>query len=74
MVNIARNPMTIIKEQLLGQFKKNKKNGKGTLYFDNGNKYIGDWIDDQKAGNGILLWSNDNRYERRSSEIVYHHL
>jgi hypothetical protein len=66
--------MTIIKEQLLGQFKKNKKNGKGTLYFDNGNKYIGDWIDDQKAGNGILLWSNDNRYERRSSEIVYHHL
>jgi hypothetical protein len=74
MINIARNPMTIIKEQLLGQFKKNKKNGKGTLYFDNGNKYIGDWIDDQKAGNGIFLWSNDNRYERRSSEIVYHHL
>ncbi len=61
-------------EQLWGQFNNDKKNGKGTLYFASGNKYIGGWVDNQRAGQGVFTWSIGNRYEITCSEMFCHHL
>ena len=64
-----RNIADTINEQLSGQFKDDKKNGKGTLYYADGTKYVGDWVDDQKAGQGVCTWTNGNRYEKNYSQI-----
>ena len=34
-------------EKYEGQFKNNLRDGKGTYYYSNGNKYIGEWKDDK---------------------------
>ncbi len=34
----------------MGQWKDDKRNGKGTNHFPTGEKYTGDWVDDKKAG------------------------
>jgi hypothetical protein len=47
----------------LGRFANGNFNGKGTKYFADGNKYVGDWIDDKMAGEGIFTWRNGDRYE-----------
>jgi hypothetical protein len=53
----------MINEYLLGPYKDGKKNGKGTYYFANANKFIGDWIDDHRTGQCVFLWTNGDRYE-----------
>jgi hypothetical protein len=55
--------MTIIDECRLGQFKDGNFNGKGTYYFNDGNKYIGDWVDDHRTGQGVFTWASGGRYE-----------
>ncbi len=55
--------MTTIDELLLGQYKRDKRNGKGTRYYKDGSQYVGDWVDDQKAGHGVFIWPDDDRYE-----------
>jgi hypothetical protein len=62
-----------INEQLVGQFKDDKQNGKGTYYFVNGNKYTGDWIDEKRVGQGVCTWTNGARYEMRCSQMSYRH-
>lgn len=37
-----------------GQFLDGKKNGSGTMIFDNGNIYNGQWLKGQKHGNGTF--------------------
>ena len=37
-----------------GHFLNNKKNGKGVLYYNDGSKYIGNWIDNFKSGEGFV--------------------
>jgi len=46
-----------------GFFKNDKKDGKGTYYFNDGNKYYGDWIDDVRNGRGIFYYQNGDKYE-----------
>ncbi|CAF4578953.1 unnamed protein product [Rotaria socialis] len=58
----------------MGQWKDDKKHGKGTNYYPNGNKYEGDWIDDKRTGQGILTWPNGNRYEQGYSQMSSPHL
>jgi hypothetical protein len=55
--------MTTINELLPGQYRNDKRNGKGTRYYTDGSKYTGDWIDDEKASQGVFIWSNGDRYE-----------
>jgi hypothetical protein len=49
-----------------------KKHGKGMYQYANGDKYIGDWIDDRRTGQGVFTWINGNRYEKKYSEIAFH--
>jgi hypothetical protein len=65
--------MVIIDEYFLGQYRGDKKHGKGTYYFANGNQYTGDWVDDQRTGRGIFIWTNGNRYEMKHSQVFYPH-
>ena len=39
------------------------KNGIGTYYCDDGNKYEGEWKVDMMNGIGIFFYNNGNKYE-----------
>jgi len=46
-----------------GEFKKNKKNGKGKIYMKVlKDSYQGDFLDDSITGKGEYQWSNNNNY------------
>ncbi len=62
-----------INEQLLGQFKDDKRNGKGTFYYASGSKYTGDMVNGKFEGQGVYIWADGDRYEVRCSEITCHH-
>ena len=36
----------------IGNKDNNKKHGKGTFEYTNGNKYVGDWVNDMQHGDG----------------------
>ena len=40
-----------------------KREGKGTYTFANGDKYVGDFVDDRREGKGTLTWVNGDKYE-----------
>ena len=39
-----------------------KWNGKGTMDFNKGDVYDGDWKDDIMHGLGVYYWKNGNKY------------
>ena len=39
-----------------------KKEGKGRIYYKNGDKYEGDGKNNKKEGKGIYYWNNGNTY------------
>lgn len=47
----------------LGQWKANKKHGKGRMKYADGSIYEGDWEQDQRHGYGILRLSNGDYYQ-----------
>ena len=50
-------------EYFLGQFKNNKRNGKGTLYYSNHEiKYEGNFVDDKFEGRGKMFFENGEYY------------
>jgi hypothetical protein len=67
---MSQNTTTIIIGPLLGQYKNNKRNGKGTYRYSNGNTYIGDWVDDKMTGQGSFTWHNGDRYEMIYSQVL----
>ena len=46
-----------------GEWKNNKKEGKGIYYWNNGDKYDGDWRNGKFEGKGIYYYNNGDRYE-----------
>jgi hypothetical protein len=38
-------------------------NGKGIFYYNNGDRYDGNWKDDKKNGQGIYYFNNGDRYD-----------
>ena len=46
-----------------GQLKDDKRDGKGIMYYDNGDRYEGDWKNDKKEGKGIYYYNGGDRYE-----------
>jgi hypothetical protein len=74
VINGQRNAVIEINEQLLGQYKDDKMNGKGTYYFADGGKYTGDMVDNKFEGQGVLVWEDGTRYEVRCSQITCYHV
>jgi hypothetical protein len=73
VTNRQRNAGIEINEQLLGQYKDDKMNGKGTVYYADGRKYTGDMVNDKREGQGVYIHTSGNRYEVRYSQIIRHH-
>jgi uncharacterized caspase-like protein len=46
-----------------GEFKDNKKQGKGVYVWSDGAKYTGDFADDQASGKGIWEFASGDKYE-----------
>ena len=46
-----------------GQMKNGLLEGKGRLYYDNGEIYEGEWKNDQRDGKGIYKFPNGNAYK-----------
>ena len=40
----------------------NKRNGKGTHIYDDGNRYEGEWVDDLMRGKGTYYYKNGEMY------------
>ena len=59
----------------MGDYKENKRTGKGTYYWHNGDKYVGEWKNDKRDGEGtfynndgkivIGIWSLDELVEKK---------
>ena len=47
----------------IGQVLNGVPEGKGIMYWDNGDRYEGEWKNDKKDGKGTYYYSNDERYE-----------
>ncbi len=62
----------MIKEQLWGEFKDNKRHGTGKIDCANGDKYLGGWIDDNRTGQGVDIYASGNYYELSSSQMTNH--
>ncbi len=39
------------------------RDGKGSMYWNNGGSYEGDWKNNQRTGKGIEYWNDGGRYE-----------
>ena len=48
--------------------------GTGTMNYTNGDKYIGDWIEDNRTGRGVYTWADGDRYEMPYSQIFRGHI
>lgn len=46
----------------VGDFKDGKIHGKGILYFSDGNKYIGHWVNHYREGEGRMVFANGDEY------------
>ncbi len=36
---------------------------KGTYYFGNKDRYVGNWVNNERTGDGVYYFSNGDRYE-----------
>ena len=55
----------------IGQVLNGVPEGKGTIYWNEGSRYEGDWKNNKKEGKGILYWSSGNRYEGEFKNGAY---
>jgi hypothetical protein len=53
-----------------GEWKDEKKNGKGVYKFANGGKYEGEWKDGNKHGKGIYISANGDKYDAEYKDGV----
>ena len=58
-----------------GEYKDDKKHGKGTYIWGPntkwaGDKYIGDYINDVRTGEGVYIYASGSRYEYICSNIT----
>jgi hypothetical protein len=44
-----------------GEWKEDKKNGKGVFMWANGDRYEGEWKDDKPNGRGVKTWAKGDR-------------
>ena len=58
------------KYTLIGTVKDQQREGKGTFYFQNGDKYIGEWLNDKKHGRGTYYYKNGDLYVGEWFELL----
>jgi len=46
-----------------GEWKDNKRHGKGHIEYVSGDTYTGDWMNDKCEGHGVLVFKSGGRYE-----------
>ena len=46
-----------------GNFRNGKIHGDGILYFSNGNKYVGQWVNQYREGKGKMIFASGETYE-----------
>jgi hypothetical protein len=46
--------------------------GKGTMTYENGDKYTGNWFHGCKSGQGIYVYSDSSRYEGEFKSDMRH--
>ena len=51
-----------IKGKYIGQLKEGIREGRGTIYWENGDKYEGEWKNDKNHGKGIYYYNAGDRY------------
>lgn len=64
--NISVSSKTLLpfaKGKYLGDIIASKRDGYGTMYYENENVYEGFWKDDLINGYGVMVWKNKNKYE-----------
>ena len=54
-----------------GEFRENKKQGKGTYIWANGNRYEGDFVDDEPSGRGKFIFASGDQYEGEYSKGAF---
>ncbi len=57
-----------------GGVKNFKKNGIGTIKYQNGTTYTGGWLDDECSGHGVCLYANGDKFEgewSKNGKITY---
>ena len=55
-------PKTKYKDgRYFGQFRNDKREGKGIYYYNNGDRYEGDWRNGKREGQGIYYYNNGYR-------------
>ncbi len=54
-----------------GEFRENKKQGKGTYIWANGNRYEGDFVDDEPSGRGKFTFASGDQYEGEYSKGAF---
>lgn len=47
----------------VGNFANDRRNGQGTLKWNEGGSYVGGWLDDQQHGNGVEQWPDGANYK-----------
>lgn len=47
----------------MGEFKDEKRHGKGCLYYASGNSYNGDWVNNKREGKGVYQSKDGELYE-----------
>ena len=67
--HLNENPLLVRKELVgpkadvyIGEFKKGEKEGKGIMYYGNGEKYVGEWDKGNKEGLGVYKYENGEEY------------
>ena len=54
-----------------GDFRDNKKQGRGVYIWANGNRYEGDFVDDEPSGRGTFVFVSGDRYEGEYSKGAF---
>lgn len=53
---------SMVAEQYIGSLKDNKRNGKGTYIYGNGDRYEGNWLNDLRHGKGTFYYKTGELY------------
>ena len=56
------NSDSMISEQYTGDIKDNKRNGRGTYIYGNGDRYEGNWSNDLRHGKGTFYYKTGELY------------
>ena len=51
------------KGKYIEEYKNDKRERKGIMYYKSGNRYDGDWKNGKREGKGIFYFNNGDRYE-----------